>query len=65
MISDGQGLGDGALICTIEGFHWARVEVKTRATELWFEDKVCVAVKDGIVQYSDGQELAPERRQEP
>ena len=44
------------MICTIECFHWVRVVAKPQTTELWFENKVCVTVEGGTVQYDDGQD---------
>lgn len=52
-ILDGKGPGGGSLICSIESFHWADVEVKDGTTELWFEGKLCLAVSDGIVVYAE------------
>jgi len=40
VIYDGVGAGEGAAICTIGGFHWADVAVRTR-----------LAISSGVVEY--------------
>lgn len=52
-IFTGKGPGGGALLCGIESFHWVDVKVKGATTELWFENKVCVAVSGGLVTYGE------------
>jgi len=54
-IRDGIGVGGGALICSIQYFHWVDVSVTGEGTELSFEDKACVAIRNGIVLYADGR----------
>jgi len=53
LIFDGKGMGGGALICSIESFHWADVVIRGNTTKLWFENKTCISVEDGIVQYAE------------
>jgi len=52
-ILDGQGPGGGSMMCSIQSFHWAEVAVKGETTELWFENKLCLAIPDGIVEYAE------------
>jgi hypothetical protein len=52
-VRNGKGPGGGALICTIETFHWVSVQVRGETTTLWFEDQTCLEVTGGIVQYHD------------
>ena len=52
VIYDGIGAGNGSMICSIESFHWVTVKVKGRTTELWFENKVCLAVPNAVVRYA-------------
>jgi hypothetical protein len=49
----GEGPGGGALICSIQGFHWCRVKVRGGTTTLWFEDRTRLEVTSGIVKYYD------------
>ena len=49
----GEGPGGGALICSIQCFHWCRVKVRGGTTTLWFEDRPCLRVTGGIVEYYD------------
>jgi hypothetical protein len=53
LIYDGVGVGGGSLICSIRGFHSADVVVKGAGTELWFENRVCLAIPEGIVKYAE------------
>ena len=48
-----EGPGGGAMICTIEAFHWVRVQVRGETTTLWFEDRTCLEVTGGIVEFYD------------
>jgi hypothetical protein len=41
------------MICTIEAFHWVRVQVRGETTTLWFEDRTCLEVTGGIVEFYD------------
>jgi hypothetical protein len=52
VVLDGQGLGGGARVCSIQGFHWLHVTVRSRATELCFENKLSLVVDGGIVEYA-------------
>ncbi|HEX4273980.1 MAG TPA: hypothetical protein VHZ74_01430, partial [Bryobacteraceae bacterium] len=52
-ISDGKGPGGGSMLFSIQSFHWADVVVKGNTTELWFENKMCLAIPDGVVQYAE------------
>ena len=52
-VRDGEGLGGGSRLFSIDSFHWADVVVNGDTTELWFENKVCVTISDGLVQYSE------------
>ena len=49
----GEGPGGGALICSIQCFHWCSVKVRGGTTTLWFEDRTRLEVTCGIVKYSD------------
>ena len=51
IIRDGKGPGGGSMICSIQSFHWAEVVVNGDTTELWFENKLRLAIGDGIVVY--------------
>jgi hypothetical protein len=44
----------GALMCAIESFHWAQVEVKGNDTTLIFEGKTRLTVSGGVVEYVTG-----------
>ena len=52
LIYDGIGAGQGSMICSIQSFHWADVVVKGGQTELWFENGVCLAIPEGLVEYA-------------
>lgn len=53
LIADGERPGGGSLMCSIQCFHWADVVVKGGTTELWFENKTCLTIPNGIVQYPE------------
>jgi hypothetical protein len=53
LISDGIGAGTGSMICSIQSFHWADVVVKGGKTELWFENRLCLSIPNGIVEYTE------------
>lgn len=55
-VYDSIGAGKGSLICSIQCFHWATVFQNGATTELLFENKTCLAVRNGMVWYADGME---------
>ena len=40
-------------MCSIQSFHWADVVIKGDTTELWFENKFCLSIAHGIMQYGE------------
>jgi hypothetical protein len=48
----------GSAMCSIQGFHWATVKVTGASTKLWFEDKTCLTVSGGTVEYAGNEIIA-------
>src|SRR5579863_8912232 len=56
LISDGQGAGRGALICSLESFQWVNVVKRSGKVELWFEGYFYLVIPEGIVSYHNPAE---------
>jgi hypothetical protein len=56
LVYDGVGHGDGSCLFEIASFHWADVRVSGDTTLLSFENKVEVAITDGVIVYRNNNE---------